>query len=125
MIRNTIQRQIILTTVRKMFNHPTAEEVFTEVEKTCPGISRATVYRVLGNLTNEGEIKRVQIANAPDRFDFTTKEHAHCHCTFCGRVYDIDLNEFPKVSNDSGFCVQSIEIVATGICSKCQVAANG
>lgn len=42
--RNTIQRQLVLSAVRQLQNHPTADEVYQEVQKNCPTISRATVY---------------------------------------------------------------------------------
>ena len=41
--RNTIQRQLVLSAVRQLQNHPTADEVYQEVQKNCPTISRATV----------------------------------------------------------------------------------
>lgn len=32
--RNTIQRQLVLSAVRQLQNHPTADEVYQEVQKT-------------------------------------------------------------------------------------------
>ena len=32
--RNTIQRQLVLSAVRQLQNHPTADEVYQEVKKT-------------------------------------------------------------------------------------------
>ena len=55
--RNTIQRQLVLSAVRQLQNHPTADEVYQEVQKNCPTISRATVYRNLKLLAEEGEIR--------------------------------------------------------------------
>lgn len=34
--RNTIQRQLVLSAVRQLQNHPTADEVYQEVQKNCP-----------------------------------------------------------------------------------------
>ena len=39
--RNTVQSQIILETVQKMHSHVTAEEVFMQIQKNHPNISRA------------------------------------------------------------------------------------
>ena len=50
--RNTIQRQLVLSAVRQLQNHPTADEVYQKVQKSCPTISRATVYRNLKLLAN-------------------------------------------------------------------------
>lgn len=120
MQRNTIQRTMILNAVRSVQIHPTAEEVYEIVQAKCPSISRATVYRVLGNLAEEGEILRVRIADAPDRFDLTLKPHAHCFCEICGRVFDIGLDSFPIAAENSGFAVKSISVTVRGICADCR-----
>lgn len=120
MIRNTRQRTEILKTVREMTNHPTAEQVLERVGQTHPEIGRATVYRVLAKLAEEGEILRVEIANAPDRFDFTLSKHAHCLCEKCGKVYDLPLEAFPKVSGNTDFLVERMNVTATGVCAGCR-----
>ena len=56
--RNTQQKEVIRHTLCRMCCHPTAVAVFEEVRRTHPTISRSTVYRVLGQLTEEGEILR-------------------------------------------------------------------
>ena len=53
--RNTVQSQIILETVQKMHSHVTAEEVFMQIQNSHPNISRATVYRNLNILYEEGK----------------------------------------------------------------------
>ena len=64
--RNTIQRQLVLSAVRQLQNHPTADEVYQEVQKNCPTISRATVYRNLKLLAEEGEIRLRNISGSPE-----------------------------------------------------------
>jgi len=119
MIRNTVQRTVVLKTVLEMKNHPTADEVYAEVLPKCPGISRATVYRVLGNLSKEGAIRRVEIPNGPDRFDFTTCEHAHFVCDICGKVYDFPI-KLPEKADFDNYSVSGIEVTARGICPECR-----
>ncbi len=119
MIRNTVQRTAILETVRSMTDHPTAEQVYSRVSEKCPGISRATVYRVLGNLAEEGEIQRIEVANAPDRFDFTLEPHAHFICDCCGTVTDCQMKHFPEIGNCSGFRPERISVTVHGVCGKC------
>ena len=43
--RNTLQRRLVLETVRRMRNHPTAEEIYLAIAAENPLISKATVYR--------------------------------------------------------------------------------
>ena len=44
--RNTLQRRLVLETVQRMHNHPTAEEIFREISSENTLISKATVYRI-------------------------------------------------------------------------------
>ena len=40
--RNTIQKQLVLEAVAQLHNHPTAEQVYAQVVKAHPTISKAT-----------------------------------------------------------------------------------
>lgn len=122
-MRNTVQKTMILKTVRSMMDHPTADEVYGKVISSCPGISKGTVYRNLNLLAQEGEILRVSIANAPDRYDFTTVNHAHCICSRCGKVFDYRLKRMPQLndSDNKGFKAEDMNIIVHGICHECQM----
>ena len=52
--RNTLQRRLVLETVRRMRNHPTAEEIYLAIAAENPLISEATVYRNLKLLSEQG-----------------------------------------------------------------------
>lgn len=121
MKRNTVQRTLVLETVRSLHNHPTAEEIYASVSARCPGISQGTVYRNLNSLAEDGEILRVQVANAPDRYDFTVTPHAHFRCRYCGKVYDFTLpnTPLPEALNE-GFSVEDYQLVFCGSCPQCK-----
>ena len=89
--RNTIQRQLVLSAVRQLQNHPTADEVYQEVQKSCPAISRATVYRNLKLLAEEGEIRLRNISGSPERYDHICGNHYHLRCEQCGKVMDVEM----------------------------------
>ena len=50
--RNTIQRSLVLNAVNKLQCHATADEVYDEIAKEHPNISKATVYRNLKLLSS-------------------------------------------------------------------------
>ncbi len=56
--RNTIQKQLVLDAVFRLANHPTAEEVYAEVARSHPTVSKATVYRNLGSLSEDGLLRQ-------------------------------------------------------------------
>ncbi len=123
-VRNTIQRKLILQTVRQMTNHPTADEIYKKVVLSHPHISRATVYRNLTVLSDAGEILRVSHLNAADRFDFTVKPHYHFRCEECDSVFDVEIpydeTLLDRVQNPDGFEFKGCEITFFGVCSSCK-----
>lgn len=99
--RNTVQRTLILETVRELTDHPSADEIYINVLKKCPNISKGTVYRNLTLLADEGLIYRVAVANGPDRYDLTAFSHAHLRCRVCGNVYDHNVQIITKDKDGS------------------------
>ena len=67
--RNTIQRKLVLDTVREL-DHPDAEQVYEKIITKHPHISKATVYRNLNLLAEQNEILKIETGNGPDKFDF-------------------------------------------------------
>ena len=122
--RNTVQRQIIQDALSTLANHPTADEVYDAVHEEHPSVGRATVYRTLGRLADEGEIGRVRINNGADRFDHQSFAHYHVRCTSCGRVDDVmipllgDVDEAAEKA--SGYKITSHSLQFDGICPACQ-----
>lgn len=122
--RNTIQRTIVLDAVNQLKCHATAEEIYTEVVKTHPAISKATVYRNLNLLSEMGEIKRLEIPGSPDRYDHINSDHCHVRCTGCGKVFDVDMDFVfglkNRIRDMHGFDFQGYSIVFSGMCPECK-----
>ena len=124
--RHTIQKDLVLQAVRTMKRHVTAEEVYEFVKEQHPNIGKGTVYRNLGVLAEEGSIRRVEIPDGPDCFDFTLPEHYHIRCVKCGRVFDVDM-EAPsdlmgQVRDTHGMKFLEYDILFKGICADCVAA---
>ena len=122
--RNTLQKNIILEQARRL-HHPTAEEVYEAVFRAYPSISRATVYRNLKRLSEEGAISHVRLPDGADRFDSMTQKHYHIRCTECGRVFDVDMPYFSgledKIADKHGFDVNGHDITFVGLCPDCKI----
>lgn len=122
--RNTVQRQIILDSVISLQNHPTADEIYNNIFKTHPTISRGTVYRNLNVLSEQGKLLKIAMPDSADRFDHNTHSHYHIKCTDCGVVHDIkmehdmQINELVQIK--TGFVSVKHEIVFNGTCELCQ-----
>ena len=121
--RNTLQKDIILKAVNRLHNHPTADMVYEEVARDFPRISKATVYRNLNQMAQQGLILRIQLPNSADRYDFNTEGHYHLKCIECGQVYDIDLPYMEQLNKldlgDQGFTIEDHNIIFEGKCPFC------
>lgn len=124
--RQTIQRELIINELRSMANHPTADEVYASIHEKHPTISKATVYRTLGRLADEGMILRVKINNGADHFDHQTFAHYHVRCTECGRVDDVEVPVLDgaekAASRTSDYVITGHALQFDGICPACQRA---
>ena len=111
--RNTIQCAEVLKAVQAMKNHPTADEVYEEVARENPSISKGTVYRNLNRLDETGQIHRLSMPEGPDHFDHCCTEHYHVRCISCGRVLMLIWILFPIWIKKSGINKGSILPVVT------------
>jgi len=124
MERNTVQRQIILNGLQRLNTHPTIEEVFAEVRKDHPAISKTTVYRNLRQLTKDGMVRQVLLPDGLERYDGTTKEHHHFKCTKCDGILDVEIDHLMDIDgmiqNKYGYQVDKHDLVFSGLCLKCK-----
>ena len=126
--RNTNQRKIILDAVKKMHIHQTVEEVYEEIKKTHPNISKATVYRNLHQLSENGDIRQVSMPDDVERYDRRTDRHYHFQCKICGTIYDIDIDYLERidetVQQKYNFQIDDHDILFKGICQNCKINNN-
>lgn len=122
--RNTIQRELVLNAVKCLRSHATAEEVYDQIRREHPSIGKATVYRNLNYLAEEGRIMRVQMPGAPDHFDHICDPHYHVRCEKCGRLFDVDMDLLTgltdRVKDFHGIRFLGYDILFRGICHDCQ-----
>ena len=104
-------------------DHPDADAVYTDVHAQDPRISKGTVYRNLGVLSENGDIRRIRMPGA-DRYDKTIVPHYHILCTECGSVTDAPIgyndSDDAYVSSETGFIIKGHRTVFEGICPACQ-----
>lgn len=120
--RITCQKKIILDYLKSVKTHPTAKEVFEAVRKKLPRVSLATVYRILKNLKEKGEI--LEIPQDVFHFDGDISPHAHFICQRCKKIFDI-FNECQKcqIIKEQKLKVgkiKSYQIYFYGLCKNCK-----
>lgn len=122
--RNTIQKKLVLDAVRELKCHATAEEIYARVSAVYPAISKGTVYRNLNMLAADGQIRKIEMTGAADRFDHISESHYHVICIRCGRVFDVDMEPIPfpadRIRDTCGFDFLECDIVFKGVCPACK-----
>jgi Fe2+ or Zn2+ uptake regulation protein len=98
-LRMTRQRRVILEEIRRMDNHPSAEEVYDVVRKRLPRIGLGTVYRNLEVLSELGEIQKLELGGTLMRFDPVVGKHYHIRCINCDRVDNAPMGVMSSVEN--------------------------
>ena len=119
------KRNAILSYLRSVTNHPSAEMVFTELKTEIPDLSMGTVYRNLGVLVQEGQIISVGHINGQERYDAVTHAHPHFVCKSCGSVTDLELPDMVSpmfgLIDSSFHCEpQGYNLTINGLCHKCR-----
>jgi len=77
--------------------HPSVDELYSEIKKHHPAISKATVYRNLNQLAEKKIIIELVVANDVLRYDGCTELHHHFICEKCGGVFDIYSEDFDDI----------------------------
>lgn len=96
-LRITPQRVAILEAIYKLNNHPTAENIISDIQKSHPYISVGTVYKVLDSLVESKLVKKVKTGSGIMRFDPITSTHHHLYCLETDRIEDYKDHELDKI----------------------------
>jgi Fur family transcriptional regulator, stress-responsive regulator len=103
--------------------HLTPEQVHDLAQERLPEISRATVYNTLNELVAMGELRLVEVAEGPKRYDpNVTEHHDHLVCEGCQAIRDVArVSPAPSIAEPArgGFLVTDVEVTYRGLCPDC------
>jgi len=119
-IKPSYQRMKVFEYLTEMKNHPTVDEIFKELVKEIPTLSKATVYNTL-DLLRKAELARVvTIEDNETRYDSEVSVHGHFKCENCGRIIDFPV-DIDAISTDSlkNFTITDKDVYFKGICPGC------
>ena len=121
-LKLTPQRLAILHYLEGNKNHPSAEDIYTEVSKNFPTMSLATVYNTLEALRVRGEVRELTIDADKKRFDPDTGAHHHLICTSCRRIVDVhgDYSLCVPPDESKDFEITGSHIEFYGLCPRCR-----
>jgi Fur family ferric uptake transcriptional regulator len=122
--RITAPRMAVIGVIASMPGHFTAEALAARVR----GVGRATVFRTLKLLVDEGLVCRVLLEDG--RLHYRMSRNAHQHhlvCTQCGAIEDFTTCDIADVITElnrrTGYQIESHWLELYGRCANCRTSA--
>jgi Fur family ferric uptake transcriptional regulator len=119
--RSTRQRRTIRDVVERAGRPLTTDEILTAAQASIPSLGKATVYRSIRALLDEGWLAAVDVPGRTALYERAGKEHHHhFECLHCKRVYELDgcaseiRGELPP-----GFVSTGHDVTMYGACAGC------
>ena len=125
---STKKKNIVLDILRLNQNKRlTAEEIIHTLNKDENVISKATVYRNLDSLVNQGLVCKVVLDNICSCYIYKSDEEdngINFYCDSCGDVFRMKSDAFKNINTkllqDINFTVDRSKTVIHGTCNKCK-----
>ena len=77
----------------------------------------------------QGDISAVRGPCSELHYDHLNHDHCHVHCSVCGSVRDVELAsaELEGLIDGvaSGYCIENVYIIFTGVCPSCRTGEEG
>lgn len=99
-----------------------------ELEKTLgKKVDRVTLYRTLSTFEEKGILHKIMDTNGIANYAICHAncssqqhhdEHLHFNCVQCKKVYCLAI-KIPKTTVPNGFTMNAIQLMASGICERC------
>ncbi len=119
-ISPSVQRIRVLEYLHNSKNHPTVDNIYNDLVKEIPTLSKTTVYNILKLFTEKSIARTVRIGNNEARYDGDISTHGHFKCDKCGNIYDFNVNmDELKLSALDKFKVNEYHIYLKGVCENC------
>lgn len=119
-IKLSYQRMRVLEYLALNNCHPTVDQIYTEIHKEIPTLSKTTVYNTLRVLMDAGLIRVITIEDNETRYDINLKPHGHFKCNPCGEVFDFNIDiDSLRSEGLYGFKVYDKDVYFKGVCPNC------
>lgn len=126
--RLTPQRMAVLKILAASEGHPTAQQIYDQVEADFPMTSLATIYKTLTVLKDMGEVLELSFSDDGNHYDGNKPfPHPHLICTQCHSIVDPEipgLGRLPQsVERETGYAITGHRLDFYGVCPRCQEQA--
>ena len=125
-LKYTSQRVAILKEVLKDKGHRECEDIYLALKMSGRHVSRATVYRTMDILVDNGFARKMEIGDGRARYEskVDSPHHDHLVCTSCRKIVEFvnqDIENLQtKIAKRYHFKLQRHIHQLFGICRKCR-----
>lgn len=126
-VKGSVQRVAVMKFLLEHHTHPSVDEIYNELVKELPTLSKTTIYNTLKLFVDQGVVRMLTIDGRNANFDCDVSEHAHFFCTCCENIYDVPQPEFSIKSENSlpmGFKAEQTEFYYKGLCPTCHTGKS-
>jgi len=115
-IQPSAQRVAVADYVLFTTDHPSADQVWAQVKRGFPMLSRATVYNTLNLFTEKGLLRELVLAEGKVVFDPKLDPHHHFLDEETGEIVDVPWSalDVRRVHSLHGFDVREYQVVMRG-----------
>jgi Fe2+ or Zn2+ uptake regulation protein len=115
-IQPSAQRVAVADYVLYTDAHPSADQVWNEVRRRFPMLSRATVYNTLNLFVEKGILRELALAEGRVVFDPNVDRHHHFIDDDSGAIFDVpwDAVGVSKIESLKGYGVREYMVVMRG-----------
>ena len=123
--RLTPQRLALLRLLSSSENHPSAAQLYEQLQEQYPTTSLATVYKTLSRLKKMGEVLELGFSDDDNRYDGNEPSpHPHLICVKCRMIIDPEVTLYQDlaeaVAESTGYRIVRHRLDFYGICPDCQ-----
>jgi Fur family ferric uptake transcriptional regulator len=124
-VRLTAERRSILRGLLTCGRHFNAERLLRHFRRQGTPVSRATVYRTLNTLVENGLLRKIEMGERRSLYETTEgrEHHEHMICVRCGEIIEFIEPEIEQLQNQvclrAGFQPQDHTLQIYGVCRAC------
>jgi len=125
-LKITPQRIAVLEEITKGKGHRESEDVYMAIKTRKTHVSRATVYRTLDILVQNGFARKLNLGDGRARYEtkIDSPHHDHMICNNCGKIIEFVNDQIEKMQEEIAkyhqFTLQQHIHQLFGICKECQ-----
>lgn len=125
LVRNTKQKQLILTILRESNKPMSINEIYHRVVEQLPKIAKSTIYRNIDTLLSQNLIDKYHLNDSEVFYRIKADSNEHKHfviCDDCKKIFDLPscpIHEIENTMEEEGFIIKEHQIQITGVCKNC------